>query len=136
MKARHTMQARNLHRFAVFIFGLLLAGSALANPEVPGKPQAKPIALTNAVIHPISGDVIDGGTILFDKGKIVALGKEGVIPEGAEKVDLEGKHVYPSLFDAWTDIGLVEINSMRATEDFQESGQINPNVKAIVAVNP
>src|SRR5438067_801588 len=92
---------------------------ALANPEVPGKPQAKPIALTNAVIHPVSGEVIDRGTILFDKGKITALGKEVAIPEGAEKVDLEGKHIYPSLFDAGTDLGLVEINSVPATEDFQ-----------------
>src|SRR3954471_6303120 len=120
----------------VSILLALVVPSVSANPEVPGKPQAQPVALTNAVIHPVSGEVIDRGTILFDKGKITALGKEVAIPEGAEKVDLEGKHVYPSLFDAGTDIGLVEINSVRATEDFQESGQLNPNVKAIVAVNP
>jgi imidazolonepropionase-like amidohydrolase len=120
----------------IFLLGLLFVGSAFANPEVPGKPQAKPIALVNGVIHPVSGDVIDRGTILFDQGKVVALGKEVAIPEGAEKIDLEGKHVYPALFDAWTDIGLIEINSVRATVDVQESGQINPNVKAIVAVNP
>src|SRR5204863_5760413 len=74
--------------------------------------------------------------ILFDKGKIVAIGKDVAIPEGVEKIDLDGKHVYPSLFDASTDLGLVEINSVRATVDVQEIGQINPNVKAIVAVNP
>ncbi len=121
-----------------FLISAIFASSilAMANPEVPGKPQEKPIALVNAVIHPISGDVIDRGTILFDKGKIVAVGKDVVIPEGAEKIDLDGKHVYPSLFDAWTDLGLVEINSVKATVDVQESGQINPNVKAIVAVNP
>ncbi|MFN0018437.1 MAG: amidohydrolase family protein [Pirellulaceae bacterium] len=123
-------------RTLISIVCLILTPTAFANPEVPGKPQEKPIALVNAVIHPISGDVIDRGTILFDKGKIVALGKEVAVPEGAEKIDLDGKHVYPSLFDAWTDLGLVEINSVRATVDVQESGQINPNVKAIVAVNP
>jgi len=117
-------------------FGLIGSTTAFANPEVPGKPQEKPIALVNAVIHPVIGDVIDRGTILFDKGKIVALGKEVAIPDGAEKIDLDGKHVYPSLFDAWTDLGLIEINSVRATVDVQEIGQINPNVKAIVAVNP
>ena len=123
--------------FAILCSAVLASfGSAFANPEVPGKAQEKPIALVNAIIHPVSGDVIERGTILFDKGKIVALGKEVAIPEGAEKIDLDGKHVYPSLFDAWTDIGLVEINSVRATVDVQESGQINPNVKAIVAVNP
>lgn len=121
-----------------FLISAIFASSisAMANPEVPGKPQEKPIALVNAVIHPVSGDVIDRGTILFDKGKIVALGKDVAVPEGTERIDLDGKHVYPSLFDAWTDLGLVEINSIKASVDVQESGQINPNVKAIVAVNP
>jgi imidazolonepropionase-like amidohydrolase len=123
-------------RSFISIICVSLTPALFANPEVPGKPQEKPIALVNAVIHPVSGDVIDRGTILFDKGKIVAVGKDVAIPEGAEKIDLDGKHVYPSLFDAWTDLGLVEINSVRATVDVQESGQINPNVKAIVAVNP
>ena len=75
--------------------------------------------------------------VLFDKGKIVgAWARMSPFPKGREKIDLDGKHVYPSLFDAWTDLGLVEINSVRATVDVQESGQINPNVQAIVAVNP
>ena len=51
-------------------------------------------------------------------------------------IDLAGKHVYPGLFDALTDLGLVEINSVRATIDVQEIGQLNPNARAIVAVNP
>jgi imidazolonepropionase-like amidohydrolase len=51
-------------------------------------------------------------------------------------IRLEGKHVYPGLFDAGTNLGLVEINSVRATIDVQETGQLNPNVRAIVAVNP
>lgn len=122
--------------FIVALSISLAGSSAFAHPEVPGKPQEKPIALTNAVIHPVSGPVIEGGTIVFDGGKIVAVGKEVAIPEGAEIIDLERKHVYPSLFDAWTDIGLVEINSVRATVDVEETGEFNPNAKAIVAVNP
>jgi imidazolonepropionase-like amidohydrolase len=49
---------------------------------------------------------------------------------------LQGKHVYPGLFEPWNDVGLVEINSIRATIDAQEVGQLNPNVRAVVAVNP
>ena len=58
------------------------------------------------------------------------------MPEGAEKVDLKGQHVYPGLFEPLNDIGLIEINSIRATIDAQEMGQLNPNVRAVVAVNP
>lgn len=116
---------------------LFVAGQvARANPEIPGAPQAKPVALTNATIHPVSGPAIEGGTLVFDGGKIAAIGKDIKPPENAEAIDLAGKHVYPALFDAMTDLGLVEINSIRATIDNHETGPLNPNVRAIVAVNP
>jgi imidazolonepropionase-like amidohydrolase len=119
-----------------FILVAAFAGSAAANPEVPGAPQKKPIAITNATIHPASGPVIERGTIVFDKGKITALGESASIPADADVIDGAAKHVYPGLFDAGTDLGLVEINSVRATIDGQEVGQLNPNTRAIVAVNP
>jgi imidazolonepropionase-like amidohydrolase len=118
---------------------LLLVGTAgvlRAHPEVPGPPQKQPVALTNATIHPVSGPVIENGTIVFAGGKITAIGKDATTPPDAEVIDLAGKHVYPGLFDALTDLGLVEINSVRGTLDVQETGQVNPNVRAIVAVNP
>lgn len=113
-----------------------LTAAARANPEVPGAPQQKPIAIVGATIHPVSGPAIEGGTIVFDKGKITAVGKDVMPPPDAEIIRLEGKHLYPGLFDAGTNLGLVEINSVRATLDVQETGQINPSVRAIVAVNP
>ena len=113
-----------------------LTATAFANPEVPGAPQKKPAAITGATIHPVSRPVIEGGTLVFDKGKIAALGKDVTVPADAEVIDAAGKHVYPGLFDALTDLGLVEINSIRATIDGLEVGQLNPNVRALVAVNP
>jgi imidazolonepropionase-like amidohydrolase len=108
----------------------------VAHPQIPGAPQVKPVALTNATIHPVSGPVIEKGTLVFDGGKITALGKDATPPDGAEIIDLAGKHVYPGLFESLNDIGLIEINSVRATIDSQEIGQLNPNVRAVVAVNP
>jgi imidazolonepropionase-like amidohydrolase len=113
-----------------------LTASASAHPEVPGAPQEKPIALVGATIHPVSGPAIENGTLLFDGGKITAIGNDVALPANAEVIRLEGKHVYPGLFDAATNLGLVEINSVRATLDMEETGQINPNVRAVVAVNP
>jgi imidazolonepropionase-like amidohydrolase len=128
-----------MFRFAVLaVIAIILpcAATAWAHPEVPGPPQKQAVALTNATVHPVSGPVVEHGTLVFEGGKITALGKEATIPPNAEVVDLAGKHVYPGLFDALTDLGLVEINSVRATLDVEETGQINPNTRAIVAVNP
>ncbi len=121
---------------ALVVFLPLLTAIAAANPEVPGPPQQKPIALVGATIHPVSGPSIENGTLVFDKGKITAVGKEVMPPADSEVIRLAGKHLYPGLFDAGTNLGLVEINSVRATIDVQETGQLNPNVRAIVAVNP
>jgi imidazolonepropionase-like amidohydrolase len=131
----HTNQLYN--RLCSGLLGLLFAAqAALANPEVPAPPQKGPIALVGATIHPVEGDVIEEGTILLEDGKITALGKNLKLPPKTEKVDCKGKHIYPGLFDAYTDLGLIEINSVRATQDFREVGNMNPNVRAIAAVNP
>lgn len=120
----------------VLIFVLYVARPAFAHPEVPGSPQKQPVALANVTIHPVSGPAIEKGTLVFDGGRITALGADATVPPTAEVIDLGGKHVYPALFDAMTDLGLVEINSIRATIDGQEVGQLNPNARAIPAVNP
>src|SRR5262245_41645118 len=120
----------------VVLTATAIAGSAWAHPQVPGAPQKQPVALTNATIHPVSGPVIEQGTIVFDGGKIKAVGKDAAVPAGAETIDLAGKHVYPGLFEPNNDVGLIEINSVRATVDGQETGQLNPNVRAVVAINP
>lgn len=127
---------KHIAHILVLLATLLAAVPALANPEIPGAPQKGPVALTNAVIHPVSGPAIDKGTLVFVRGKIAAIGKDAKIPDGAEVIDLAGKHVYPALFDAMTNLGLVEINAVRATVDTQETGLLNPNVRALVAVNP
>ena len=110
--------------------------SASAGPDIPGAPQSKPIALVGGTIHPVSQAEIAGGTLLLVDGKIAAIGKDVEIPNNAERIDVSGKHIYPSLFDAYTPLGLVEVNAVRSTVDRSETGQINPNVKSWVAVNP
>jgi len=136
MTNNHTMKTL-LTTLAATILGLAsAAGIASAHPHVPGAAQKQPVALTNATIHPVSGPTIEKGTLVFDGGRITALGKDVAPPAGAEVIDLKFQHVYPGLFEPLNDIGLVEINSVRATIDAQETGQLNPNVRAVVAVNP
>jgi len=127
----------NIMQRTLGVIVLLAATSAVqANDQLPGAPQEKPIALVGGTIHTVSGETIENGTVLFAKGRITAVGAEVGVPEGAEQIDVSGQHVYPALFDAFTNMGLVEINAVRATRDSNETGSINPNVKTHVAVNP
>lgn len=109
---------------------------AVASDAIPAPRQNGPVALVNGTIHPVSSAAIEGGTIVFANGKITAVGKDVDVPDNAETIDLAGKQVYPGLFEAMSDIGLIEIGAVRATIDKDEVGDVNPNVKAWVSVNP
>lgn len=107
-----------------------------ASDQIPAAKQDHPIALVGGTIHTVSGSVIENGTILFVDGKITALGTSVDLPAGTERIDIHGKHVYPGLIVANTVLGLVEINAVRATRDFTEVGDVNPNVRAEASINP
>jgi imidazolonepropionase-like amidohydrolase len=114
----------------------LCVAPASAGPEIPGKPQDGPIALVGGTVHTVSGATIAKAVVLFDKGKITAVGADVPLPEGVKKIDAAGKHVYPGLIAANATVGLIEIDAIRATVDHTEVGLINPNVRAQAAVNP
>lgn len=109
---------------------------ACAHDLIPGAPQSQPIAIVGATLHTVSGDDLEGATILFANGKISQLGAGVSLPQDAQIIQAEGKHVYPGLIEANSDLGLVEINSVRATSDSRETGTFNPNVQSVVAFNP
>ena len=130
-----------LHRqVALFLGGLItvfsLTNMAYASNQKPAGPQVIPIALIGGTIHTVTGDIIENGTILFEKGKIVGLGLTVEIPENALRISVEGKHIYPGLIAAHSIIGLTEIGAVRATRDNAEIGDITPSVRTPAAVNP
>jgi imidazolonepropionase-like amidohydrolase len=139
----------HVHRAAIALAcsALILAATARASDQLPGRPQEAPVLLVGGDVYTISGDVIRGGQVLFDKGKIVAVGKDldGKSSDAAlasasstsvKRIDVSGKRVYPGLFAAGNDLGLTEVRSVRGTVDVAESGELNPNARAEVAVNP
>lgn len=107
-----------------------------ASTPVPAKKQERPIVLTGGTIHTVSGPVIQNGMLLFENGRITAVGTSVTVPANAQRIDVTGKHVYPGLINAASNIGLNEIEAVRATLDVNETGRINPNVRTEVAVNP
>ncbi|MBL8516424.1 MAG: amidohydrolase family protein [Betaproteobacteria bacterium] len=108
-----------------------------ASGEVPPPKQTRPLLIAGATLHTISGIAIPDGRMLIDKGRIAAIGTAASMPDaaGVEVLNLKGKHVYPGLIAANTAMGLAEVSAVRATVDLTETGPLNPNVRALVAVN-
>lgn len=120
--------------FTIVSFCFLIV--AMAQETVsPAPKQTQPIAITNATVHVGNGQVLNNATIVIVNGKISAVGSGIAMPAGAEIVNAQGKQVYPGLILSATNLGLVEVPSVRATTDVQEIGDMNPNVRAIVAYN-
>src|SRR6476661_3140332 len=104
----------------------------------PAKPQSRPVAIVGATIHTGTGQVMDNGYISFENGKIVAMGDASTVrfnTSTTEVISASGKHVYPGFIAPTTNLGLTEIESVRATLDAEEVGEINPHVRSIIAYN-
>jgi len=97
---------------------------------------AEIVALRGGIVHPVSNPEIAGATVVMSNDRITAVGRDVAIPPDARVVDVNGLHVYPTLIDAHTVLGLTEISSVRGTVDTQEAGDINPNARVEVAINP
>ena len=100
-------------------------------------PPRTTIAIRNARIVTVSGPDIERGTVVIRDGKIEAVGANVNVPAGAQTIDGNGLSVYPGMIDAGTNMGLVEVpQGANGTVDLSEVGELNPNAKAIIAVNP
>ncbi len=116
---------------------LLVAAYAIAQSVIPNNPGVKPtFAIRSATIYPVTSAPIPNGTIVFSKGVITAVGANVSAPPDATVVDGSGLSVYPGLIDAGDNVGLTEIGSVAGTVDTTEVGDINPNARAEVAINP
>lgn len=92
-------------------------------------------AIVGATIHPITSPDIAKGTLLMQGGRILALGADLATPAGARVVDASGKHVYPGLIALGSNVGLVEIPSIQATDDQAEPGGNQPDLRASASLN-
>jgi imidazolonepropionase-like amidohydrolase len=118
---------------------IAVVGSPRAQDLVPRTaPQSRPVVIENATIHVGNGETIVGGKIWFDGGRILGVARDasGGLPQGAERIDAHGLHVYPGMISAFTTLGISEVGSVPATQDTSEIGDITPEVRAAVAINP
>ena len=108
--------------------------SVESTPPVP--PMRRAYAIVGAMVHPVSSADIPNGTVIIEDGKIKAVGAHVSVPSGAYVVHAKGMHVYPGLIDAGSEVGLQEVESLRATIDSAEAGEFQPDLLAVTAVNP
>ncbi len=99
-----------------------------------GNPAAAYV-LVGGTLHPVSGPDLTGTLVIQDQ-TITALGPDAARPADAHVIDITGLHVYPGLIDAGTNLGLAEIKKVRETLDFNEGGDLQPDLRAGVAINP
>jgi len=79
--------------------------------------RAQTVAITGGKVYPVSGPAIENGTVLVRDGKIVAVGANVAVPNGATRIDATGKWVTPGLINALTGLGVAEINAVPSTVD-------------------
>ncbi len=119
------------------LLSVALLPAAAQEVIYPAKEFKGKTFITNGTIHVGNGTVIENGTIVISNGKITSVGAGAGSPgSDARVIDAKGKHVYPGLILANTDIGLKEIaNGVRASNDYTELGEFNSNIRAITAYN-
>ena len=116
-------------------FLICLAANAQENMH-PSPVQSEPVLIKNGTLHIGNGEVIEKGYILFDQGKIISVGKGEYNAKTPVKViDAQGKQVYPGLIAPSTNLGLIEVSSVRSTADYVEVGIMNPNIHSLFAYN-
>ena len=84
---------------------------------------AQTIAITGGKVYPVSGPVIENGTVVIRGGEIVAVGSNVAVPADAQRIDATGKVVTPGLVNAATQLTLVEIGAVGATREAQARGR-------------
>jgi imidazolonepropionase-like amidohydrolase len=89
----------------------------------------------NGTVHVGNGQVLNNTSIEIKDGKITAIGTNITPAAGSTVADAKGKHIYPGLILSNSNLGLVEVSSVRATADAVEIGEYNPSIRSLVAYN-
>ncbi len=131
----NSIAARNIFVLIYFFVSIYVCEGQ--NPP-PASPQTKPVLLMNGIAHLGDGTVIQNSAIAFEDGKITIIADATTVRLDMKLFDvinISGKHVYPGFIAANTIIGLSEFELVRSTNDFDEVGSLNPNIRSIIAYN-
>ncbi len=84
----------------LFLWTILVPALFCQSPPV--------VAIRNARVHPVSGPVIEKGTVVVRNGLISDVGAAVTVPSDAWVLEAAGLDVYPGLIDGLSSIGIPE----------------------------
>ncbi|MCE6994246.1 amidohydrolase [Saccharothrix sp. S26] len=94
------------------------------------------VAITGGYVVPVVGEPIEGGTVLVQDGKIVAVGLDVEVPDGVPVVDAAGGWVLPGFVEAHGHLGVHEEGEGWAGQDTNEMTDPNgARLRALDAIN-
>lgn len=125
-----------MKKFLIVLFTLtILFKYNSAQRPAPAPPQQQGILITNAIIHTGKGHSFTGH-VGFKNGKIEFVGEQRIKPPKYDSIiDANGMHLYPGFILLNTTLGLREVDAVRATRDYAETGEIKPEVRTVIAFN-
>ena len=121
----------------LLIIGTLLIANSLIAQQTPAKDQSKSVLIVGATAHIGDGSIIEKSFIGFENGIINLVTSEYELDKNNYDtiINASGKHLYPGFIALNSNLGLVEVNSVKASVDDDESGDFLPNVRSIIAYN-
>ncbi|MGJ8745103.1 amidohydrolase family protein [Polaribacter sp.] len=126
------MKNKYLYTLICFIFIL----GNIAAQQTPAPNQTTAFSIEGATAHLGNGKIIENSLIMFANGKITFVGSAMMrIARIGTIIQASGKHIYPGFIAANTSLGLVEIDAVRATDDEDEVGAMNPHIRSLIAYN-
>lgn len=97
------------------------------------------VLFMNGTAHIGNGQVINQSAIGIKDGKLMVVANALVTKVDVRLfdtvIDIKGQHVYPGIIGTNSTLGLSEVEAVRATIDFDETGAYNPNVRSLIAYN-
>lgn len=113
---------------------LVLASTLGFGQQTPASAQTEAMTITGATAHIGDGTVMENTTLVFENGKITAIGGPETQTKGTV-IDAAGKHIYPGFITPCSSLGLVEVDAVRASDDQDEIGDMIPHVRSLIAYN-
>src|SRR6056297_224696 len=124
-----------MKKYIVILTAGLLSLNGMAQ-QTPASKQTEALTIEGATAHLGNGEVIESSLIMFENGKLTFVGDSKMkIARKGKVIDASGKHVYPGFIAPAKTLGLIEINSVRATDDRDEIGELIPHVRSLIAYN-
>ncbi|MCZ4408759.1 amidohydrolase family protein [Cryomorphaceae bacterium 1068] len=104
---------------------------------VQAQEESRSVIFTGGKVFTATGEIFENGAVGVRADTIAFVGKasDATFSDYSRVEKLEGRHVYPGLIATNTTLGLTEVFAVRATRDYREVGDMNPNVRSIIAYN-